>query len=64
MEYFPDKTVYSALGNHDWSPKSHLPPWYDVRYEQIADHWQDWLGTAEARQTFTKGRGFYGVSMM
>ncbi len=56
QEVFPDKLVYSALGNHDWSPKSQLPPKPDELYAKIADKWKDWLTESQANDTFNMGR--------
>ena len=36
MSAFPNHTVYAALGNHDWSPKSQLPPTPHPMYAEIA----------------------------
>ncbi|KAJ8405103.1 hypothetical protein AAFF_G00330240 [Aldrovandia affinis] len=56
-QVFPDTKVYSALGNHDYHPKSQLPPEQNVIYEQTTQLWQDWL-EPESQTTFSRG-GFY-----
>ena len=55
QEVFPGKMVYSALGNHDWSPKHYLPPKLDPFYESIAAKWRDWLNESKAIETFNQG---------
>ena len=52
---FPNTTVYSALGNHDWSPKSQLPPRPDPFYDRIAEKWSNWITETQAGDTFKKG---------
>ena len=52
---FPNSTVFSALGNHDWSPKSQLPGAPDEFYDTIAGRWQEWLKSASANATFRRG---------
>ena len=37
MAAFPASDVYAALGNHDWSPKSQLPPTPHPVYAEVAD---------------------------
>ncbi|XP_008320927.1 acid sphingomyelinase-like phosphodiesterase 3b [Cynoglossus semilaevis] len=54
---FPDTKVYSALGNHDYHPKSQLPAGPSYIYNQTAEMWSDWL-EPESRESFRKG-GFY-----
>lgn len=49
-----DTKVYSALGNHDYHPKSQLPGEPNYIYEQIATLWQDWLNL-DSQRTFKKG---------
>ncbi|KAM6994522.1 acid sphingomyelinase-like phosphodiesterase 3b [Tautogolabrus adspersus] len=56
-QVFPSTKVYSALGNHDYHPKSQLPAAPDYMYEQIAEMWKDWLDP-ESQRTFKKG-GYY-----
>ncbi|KAG9328981.1 hypothetical protein JZ751_021841 [Albula glossodonta] len=56
-QVFPDTKVYSALGNHDYHPKSQLPPGPNSIYEQTTQLWQDWL-EPESLHTFRAG-GFY-----
>ena len=55
QEVFPSTKVYSALGNHDWSPKSQLPPRPDPFYARIADKWSNWITETQADDTFKKG---------
>lgn len=55
QEVFPDTIVYSALGNHDWSPKSQLPPHSHPLYDRIAEKWQNWITQTGASDTFKKG---------
>ena len=55
QEVFPDHMIYSALGNHDWSPKSALPGGPDPFYARIAARWSDWLNEEQANQTFNQG---------
>ncbi|KAF7708702.1 hypothetical protein HF521_017759 [Silurus meridionalis] len=54
--------VYSALGNHDYHPKSQLPPTENNMYEQIQKLWEDWLDPA-SRNTFKKG-GYYTEKLL
>lgn len=49
-----DTKVYSALGNHDYHPKSQLPATSNYIYNQIAKMWEDWLDP-ESQGTFKKG---------
>ncbi|XP_039596302.1 acid sphingomyelinase-like phosphodiesterase 3b [Polypterus senegalus] len=46
---FPAVAVYSTLGNHDFHPKSQLPPGYNDFYERIASLWGSWLGNAQEK---------------
>ncbi|KAK2157187.1 hypothetical protein LSH36_196g05044 [Paralvinella palmiformis] len=50
-QMFENKTVYPALGNHDWSPKNQVPPRSDQLYDTIAEFWKYWLDD-EALVTF------------
>lgn len=52
---FSETKVYSALGNHDYHPKSQLPPTQNNIYEQIQKLWEDWLDPA-SRDTFKRGK--------
>nr|XP_046254967.1 acid sphingomyelinase-like phosphodiesterase 3b [Scatophagus argus]XP_046254968.1 acid sphingomyelinase-like phosphodiesterase 3b [Scatophagus argus] len=61
-QMFPDTKVYSALGNHDYHPKSQLPAGPNYIYEQIAEMWQHWLDP-ESRGTFKKG-GYYTEKLL
>lgn len=52
---YPTATkVYSALGNHDYHPKSQLPAEPNNIYDQVAKMWQDWL-KPESQEVFKKG---------
>lgn len=51
---FTDTTVYAALGNHDYHPKSQLPPGPNSIYNKIAEMWHDWLD-ADSKVTFKNG---------
>ena len=55
--------VYSALGNHDYHPKSQLPAVQNNIYERTAGMWQDWL-EPESQKTFRNGTGFYESLIM
>ncbi|XP_060778141.1 acid sphingomyelinase-like phosphodiesterase 3b [Neoarius graeffei] len=59
---FPKTKVYSALGNHDYHPKSQLPPTQSNIYEQIQKLWEDWLDPA-SRDTFKRG-GYYTEKLL
>ncbi|KAL6488731.1 hypothetical protein MHYP_G00024720 [Metynnis hypsauchen] len=59
---FPNTKVYSALGNHDYHPKSQLPPQQNNIYEQIQKLWEDWLDPA-SRDTFKRG-GYYTEKLL
>ncbi|NP_001187973.1 acid sphingomyelinase-like phosphodiesterase 3b [Ictalurus punctatus] len=59
---FPKTKVYSALGNHDYHPKSQLPPTQNNIYEQIQKLWEDWLDPA-SRDTFKRG-GYYTEKLL
>ncbi|KAG9276455.1 acid sphingomyelinase-like phosphodiesterase 3b [Astyanax mexicanus] len=61
-ELFPSTKVYSALGNHDYHPKSQLPPEQNSIYEQIQKQWESWLDPA-SRDTFKKG-GYYTEKLL
>ncbi|KAL4657543.1 acid sphingomyelinase-like phosphodiesterase 3b-like [Arapaima gigas] len=54
---FPKTKVYAALGNHDYHPKSQMPPGQSTMYERMAHLWQTWL-EPESRRTFMQG-GYY-----
>lgn len=49
-----DTKVYSALGNHDYHPKSQLPAGPSSIYNQTAEMWKSWLDSGSQR-TFKKG---------
>ncbi|MEQ2299064.1 hypothetical protein AMECASPLE_011693 [Ameca splendens] len=61
-EVFPHIKVYSALGNHDFHPKSQLPPGPNSMYDKIAEMWQDWLDQ-DSKETFKKG-GYYTEKLL
>ncbi|XP_033958865.1 acid sphingomyelinase-like phosphodiesterase 3b [Pseudochaenichthys georgianus] len=61
-QVFPNTKVYSALGNHDFHPKSQLPAGPDDIYDQTAEMWQDWLDPA-SKETFKKG-GYYTEKLL
>ncbi|XP_047454340.1 acid sphingomyelinase-like phosphodiesterase 3b [Mugil cephalus] len=59
---FPGTKVYSALGNHDYHPKSQLPAAPNHMYNQIADMWHDWLEPS-SKEAFKKG-GYYTEKLL
>ncbi|XP_067093712.1 acid sphingomyelinase-like phosphodiesterase 3b [Osmerus mordax] len=59
---FPKTKVYSALGNHDYHPKSQLPAVQNNIYEKTAQMWKDWL-EPESQITFRKG-GYYTEKLL
>ncbi|KAJ8290201.1 hypothetical protein GJAV_G00009870 [Gymnothorax javanicus] len=59
---FPDTKVYSALGNHDYHPKSQLPPEPNNIYNRTTELWQSWL-EPESRITFKTG-GYYTEKLL
>ncbi|XP_071325959.1 acid sphingomyelinase-like phosphodiesterase 3b [Trachinotus anak] len=61
-QVFPYTKVYSALGNHDYHPKSQLPAGPNYIYNQTAEMWQGWL-EPESRETFKKG-GYYTEKLL
>ncbi|XP_076592485.1 acid sphingomyelinase-like phosphodiesterase 3b [Chaetodon auriga] len=61
-QVFPNTKVYSALGNHDYHPKSQLPAAPNYIYDQIAEMWGDWLDPG-SRETFKKG-GYYTEKLL
>ncbi|XP_026883006.2 acid sphingomyelinase-like phosphodiesterase 3b [Electrophorus electricus] len=61
-ELFPNTKVYSALGNHDYHPKSQLPPEQNLIYEQIQKLWESWLDPP-SRETFKRG-GYYTEKLL
>ncbi|KAK2909997.1 acid sphingomyelinase-like phosphodiesterase 3b [Channa argus] len=62
QEVFPNTKVYSALGNHDYHPKSQLPAGPNYIYAQTAELWQDWLDLT-SQGTFKKG-GYYTEKLL
>uniref|UniRef100_A0A8C7YAV9 Acid sphingomyelinase-like phosphodiesterase n=1 Tax=Oryzias sinensis TaxID=183150 RepID=A0A8C7YAV9_9TELE len=61
-EVFPHTKVYSALGNHDFHPKSQLPASPNTIYNRTAELWNHWL-ELESKQTFKKG-GYYTEKLL
>uniref|UniRef100_A0A9L0T0B4 Sphingomyelin phosphodiesterase acid like 3B n=1 Tax=Equus caballus TaxID=9796 RepID=A0A9L0T0B4_HORSE len=60
-EVFPDTKVYAALGNHDFHPKSQLPPGSNNIYNQVAEMWRPWLSN-ESIALFREG-AFYSEKL-
>ncbi|KAJ8396251.1 hypothetical protein AAFF_G00021180 [Aldrovandia affinis] len=56
-EFFPDLTIYPALGNHDYWPQDQFPMVTNEIYQAVANLWEPWL-RPEALTTLRKG-GFY-----
>lgn len=56
---FPNKTVYPALGNHDYHPKHLMPPMPNDIYNAVGNLWGRWL-PQDAVTSFKRG-GFYTV---
>ncbi|XP_003977159.1 acid sphingomyelinase-like phosphodiesterase 3b isoform X2 [Takifugu rubripes] len=61
-QVFPYTKVYSALGNHDYHPKSQLPAEPNYIYDQIAKMWQDWMNS-DSQRSFKKG-GYYTENLL
>ncbi|XP_072249961.1 acid sphingomyelinase-like phosphodiesterase 3b [Leuresthes tenuis] len=61
-EVFPHTKVYSALGNHDYHPKSQLPGAPNSIYDQIAEIWNKWLDPM-SKESFKKG-GYYTEKLL
>ncbi|KAI2655756.1 Acid sphingomyelinase-like phosphodiesterase 3b [Labeo rohita] len=59
---FPKTKVYSAMGNHDYHPKSQMPPEKNNIYEQTANMWHDWLHST-SKETFKIG-GYYTEKLL
>ncbi|XP_044215840.1 acid sphingomyelinase-like phosphodiesterase 3b [Thunnus albacares] len=59
---FPNSKVYSALGNHDYHPKSQHPAVPNNIYDRTADMWQKWLDP-DSRKTFKRG-GYYTEKLL
>ncbi|XP_066573829.1 acid sphingomyelinase-like phosphodiesterase 3b isoform X2 [Amia ocellicauda] len=57
QQVFPGTKVFSALGNHDYHPKSQLPAGENTIYNRTAELWKAWL-EQDSLPTFRKG-GFY-----
>uniref|UniRef100_A0A3P8V1I2 Acid sphingomyelinase-like phosphodiesterase n=1 Tax=Cynoglossus semilaevis TaxID=244447 RepID=A0A3P8V1I2_CYNSE len=55
--FFPDLTVYPALGNHDYWPQDQMPTVTNAIYRAAAELWAPWL-QKEALLTLSQG-GFY-----
>ncbi|ESP02348.1 hypothetical protein LOTGIDRAFT_92630, partial [Lottia gigantea] len=67
VKYFPDKTIYSALGNHESSPVNSFPPPFITGnrsiswlYDALAEDWSTWLPNTTI-STIKRG-AFYEVS--
>ena len=43
MSAFNDTQVFAAIGNHDWSPKSQLPPTPHATYREIQEKYYAYL---------------------
>uniref|UniRef100_A0AAY4CUQ5 Acid sphingomyelinase-like phosphodiesterase n=2 Tax=Denticeps clupeoides TaxID=299321 RepID=A0AAY4CUQ5_9TELE len=56
-QLFPKTKVYSALGNHDYHPKSQLPAEQNNIYNKVGDLWKDWMEPS-SQDNFQKG-GYY-----
>ncbi|KAI7799521.1 acid sphingomyelinase-like phosphodiesterase 3a precursor [Triplophysa rosa] len=56
-QYFPNLSVYPALGNHDYWPQDQLPTSENKIYDAVAKLWSPWLSPA-AVPTLQRG-GFY-----
>lgn len=61
-QVFPDTKVYSALGNHDYHPKSQFPPIPNNIYNKVAKMWQSWLDPTSLN-TFKRG-GYYTEKLL
>ncbi|XP_035277832.1 acid sphingomyelinase-like phosphodiesterase 3a [Anguilla anguilla] len=61
-EFFPDISVYPALGNHDYWPQDQLPVATDEIYQAVAKLWEPWL-QPEALPTLRRG-GFYSLVIL
>ncbi|XP_072316299.1 acid sphingomyelinase-like phosphodiesterase 3b isoform X2 [Eucyclogobius newberryi] len=59
---FPNTKVYSALGNHDFHPKSQLPAAPHNIYNTTTEMWKGWLHL-ESQETFRHG-GFYTEELL
>ncbi|XP_056141801.1 acid sphingomyelinase-like phosphodiesterase 3b [Lampris incognitus] len=59
---FPSTKVYSALGNHDYHPKSQMPAAKNNMYDKISQMWQEWL-EPESQNSFKKG-GYYTEKLL
>ncbi|XP_056620325.1 acid sphingomyelinase-like phosphodiesterase 3a [Triplophysa dalaica] len=57
QQYFPNLSVYPALGNHDFWPQDQLPTSENTIYDAVAKLWYPWLSPA-AVPTLLRG-GFY-----
>uniref|UniRef100_A0A671X6Q7 Sphingomyelin phosphodiesterase acid like 3A n=1 Tax=Sparus aurata TaxID=8175 RepID=A0A671X6Q7_SPAAU len=56
-QYFPNMTVYPALGNHDYWPQDQMPTSTNAIYKAAAQLWKLWL-EPDALLTLSQG-GFY-----
>ncbi|CAN9507536.1 unnamed protein product [Ophioblennius macclurei] len=57
MQHFPNRTIYPAVGNHDYWPQDQLPSSTNAIYRAAAELWKPWL-QADALDTLSRG-GFY-----
>ncbi|XP_076011250.1 cyclic GMP-AMP phosphodiesterase SMPDL3A [Genypterus blacodes] len=55
--FFPNLTVYPALGNHDYWPQDQMPTSTNAIYQAAVKQWEPWL-QPEALLTLSQG-GFY-----
>ncbi|KAJ0066504.1 hypothetical protein NL108_013972 [Boleophthalmus pectinirostris] len=61
-QHFPKTKVYSALGNHDFHPKSQLPAASHNIYNKTSEMWKEWLHLG-SQETFRQG-GFYTEELL
>ncbi|RVE62971.1 hypothetical protein OJAV_G00162290 [Oryzias javanicus] len=61
-EVFPRTKVYSAMGNHDYHPKSQIPAAPNLIYNRTAELWDHWLDL-QSQETFKKG-GYYTEKLL
>ncbi|XP_062890929.1 acid sphingomyelinase-like phosphodiesterase 3b [Mobula hypostoma] len=61
-EVFPDTKVYSAMGNHDFHPKSQFPDTHHRIYNRIAGLWRPWMDS-QSVSMFNKG-AFYTEKLL
>ncbi|KAL0984732.1 hypothetical protein UPYG_G00145990 [Umbra pygmaea] len=61
-DVFPSTKVYTALGNHDYHPKSQLPATQNNIYNNITQLWQGWL-ESDSQTSFQTG-GYYTEKLL